>query len=622
MSEICITKNDDYITANTITEMSQVDRRKRKSCEKPTGDVKRSRISTSYENENQSKSAFEQSKDFDQSQIESPKSEDCSSSTTSTSGVDVTDSNGSGQSAGCVGGSVTQGPDQSQVVNISNFVRFQPVDPTVPRKLKSSLKKRSRQVSSPTQNGLDSPTMSSVVQAEKETKKSVHFNVVREFRFNRIQSFVSMPSYGGLSLGMEKGHHGGRELVLDRYRVERERSRRRKMRRWRKKQQVDVVTNSSSESDSESEDECVSGGSLHLQPVLPERRRRLLARSGFKIENDSVLIDNNIRQQRELCGCDCQGICYPETCACHSNGIGCQVDRLSFPCGCARNQCWNSFGRTSFNVERVKDHFYKTMTRLRQPDSTSLPIPIGQEVKNSQKFSFGDFTLPPDGDPPSREQYQMAHHMNHHAWNGHQHPNIYWHDWGHYNFNQTAHNNSRQVQYNDPYGLGTEQFQNHFQYQNSFDESPVVSTDSYFNQSQLQQDSPNCHDNISNSVQSVFTANTATAESAIVTTATSKTATVSTCSFSVGNHSTDSADIDSAVGSGSQSGSMSSDYHENERLSESSESGIGEESNTESTNSSPNVPISISMNGSIETSITIAYNDDSNASLPVPVGSE
>ena len=85
------------------------------------------------------------------------------------------------------------------------------------------------------------------------------------------------------------------------------------------------MTNSSSESDSESEDECVSGGSLHLQPVLPERRRRLLARSGFKIENDSVLIDNNIRQQRELCGCDCQGICYPETCACHSNGIGCQV---------------------------------------------------------------------------------------------------------------------------------------------------------------------------------------------------------------------------------------------------------------------------------------------------------
>ena len=91
------------------------------------------------------------------------------------------------------------------------------------------------------------------------------------------------------------------------------------------------------------------------------------------------------------------------------------------------------------------------------------------------------------------------------------------------------------------------------------------------------------------------------------------------------------------------------DNNESERLSESSESGIGEE-NTESssTNSSPNgklknsatkntdfvtdffrqsfskkcsVP-TIQMCGSIETSMTVAYNDDSNNSLPVPVGSE
>jgi hypothetical protein len=64
------------------------------------------------------------------------------------------------------------------------------------------------------------------------------------------------------------------------------------------------------------------------------------------------------------------------------------------------------------------------------------------------------------------------------------------------------------------------------------------------------------------------------------------------------------------------------DSNESERLSESSESGIGEE-NTESssTNSSPNVP-TIQMCGSIETSMTVAYNDDSNNSLPVPVGSE
>ena len=41
--------------------------------------------------------------------------------------------------------------------------------------------------------------------AMKKTKtkdKSVRFDVVREFRFARTQSFVTMPSYGGCSLGM------------------------------------------------------------------------------------------------------------------------------------------------------------------------------------------------------------------------------------------------------------------------------------------------------------------------------------------------------------------------------------------------------------------------------------
>ena len=152
-----------------------------------------------------------------------------------------------------------------------------------------------------------------------------------------------------------------------------------------------MVTNSSSESESDSDDD-QGQDYLSLYPVPPERRRRILERSGYVIENDSVSADNNIRSNRELCGCNCQGICYPETCQCYTNGIGCQVcnilhvvvmqfqlrnrkinnfliqvDRLSFPCGCQRDQCWNPNGRTSFNVERVRNHYYKTMERLRDP---------------------------------------------------------------------------------------------------------------------------------------------------------------------------------------------------------------------------------------------------------------
>lgn len=94
---------------------------------------------------------------------------------------------------------------------------------------------------------------------KNNAKKSLRFDTVQEFRFNRIQSFVTMPSYGGYSLGMGKYfksfliwfnyrndsgkmHYNGRELSLDKYRAEREQSRRRKVRRWRKRQQQVRIT--------------------------------------------------------------------------------------------------------------------------------------------------------------------------------------------------------------------------------------------------------------------------------------------------------------------------------------------------------------------------------------------
>ena len=64
-----------------------------------------------------------------------------------------------------------------------------------------------------------------------------------------------------------------------------------------------------------------------LLPVPPERRRRLLSQAGNVIENDLVQQSANqmVRTSRESCGCSCDGICYPETCECYINDIGCQV---------------------------------------------------------------------------------------------------------------------------------------------------------------------------------------------------------------------------------------------------------------------------------------------------------
>lgn len=559
----------DMMTTKTLC----TDRRKRKSCESETAEVevKRVRKEESADEEKPFK-PYEQpviennvettpEVDIDQGQADSPKTDDSSSSNT-TSGVDVTDQPGpsSGQS---------RDNERLEIVNISSFIRYEPCDTKSARPLKSAIKQKKPDKSSDNHRTND---------------KSIKFDVVREFRFNRTQSFVTMPSQGGMSLGMEKSHHGGRELALDRYRIERDRSRRRKMRRWRREQQVDVVTNSSSESESDSDDD-QGHDYVSLYPVPPERRRRILERSGYVIENDSVLADNNIRSNRELCGCNCQGICYPETCQCYTNGIGCQVDRLSFPCGCQRDQCWNPNGRTSFNVERVRNHYYQTMERLRDPafqDDQTDYTPSASENNSQQNFSFGDFTLPPKRDPPPRDHY-------HHSWN---HSMSYWNDGSAWNWaleHRYDTNSMNDIAMNQNQQNGCD-YQNSY-YSNGFHDMG--------------------HHGHHHVVSNMNLANV-----------TSSSDSSSIYGNGQSNHHIAKSDQCQSTTPICNLKSTIIDSNESERLSESSESGIGEE-NTESssTNSSPNVP-TIQMCGSIETSMTVAYNDDSNNSLPVPVGSE
>lgn len=243
-----------------------------------------------------------------------------------------------------------------------------------------------------------------------ETKKkkarparSIKFTVVREFKFPRAQSYVTMPTNGGYSLGMEKRHVAGREVSLDRYRIERERSRRRKYRRWYQKLDVEN-DNSDSESENENEEILPKEG-FCLMPVPLERRKQLLASSSSelsekqRVENEQQFAEINLRSSRENCGCSCQNICYPESCECHINGIGCQVDRQYFPCGCLPKNCYNRFGRTSFNVDRVRAHLQRTLHRVNAsaPFDDTPSIPVSDQEQHP--YSFGDFTLP-CGNPP------------------------------------------------------------------------------------------------------------------------------------------------------------------------------------------------------------------------------
>lgn len=64
-----------------------------------------------------------------------------------------------------------------------------------------------------------------------------------------------------------------------------------------------------------------------LQPLTTRRRRTLLRASGVRrIDVDEKHELRALRMSREECGCRCQGICDPETCACSLAGIKCQVN--------------------------------------------------------------------------------------------------------------------------------------------------------------------------------------------------------------------------------------------------------------------------------------------------------
>ncbi|XP_050418086.1 uncharacterized protein LOC126831561 [Patella vulgata] len=206
----------------------------------------------------------------------------------------------------------------------------------------------------------------------KKLKKSVKFDHVKVFYFPRAQGFTCVPSEGGSTLGMASSHNHDQVFTVSSYAKEQKRLHRMIIEEQRRQGksfpspllQSVVPQNAedmSSGSDSDSDyDDC-----YFLQPVPIRQRRLMLRTSGVKkIESEEKEECRDIRVSREVCGCDCKVFCDPETCACSAAGIKCQVDRLSFPCGCSKDGCGNLNGRIEFNPIRVRTHFIHTLMRL------------------------------------------------------------------------------------------------------------------------------------------------------------------------------------------------------------------------------------------------------------------
>lgn len=234
-------------------------------------------------------------------------------------------------------------------------------------------------------------------------KKSIAFNNVTVYYFGRMQGFTCVPSQGGSTLGMANKHNYVQKFTLVEHADEQKKTHREMLLKQRRgggggvngggEREKDSPSSAPSsppsttpvpsvrtsddeleadeDDDDEEEETDISDSELEadnyyfLQPVPTRQRRAMLRASGIrKIDSGEKDECRDIRTSREFCGCECKIYCDPETCACSQAGIKCQVDRLSFPCGCTRDGCGNLSGRIEFNPIRVRTHFIHTLMRM------------------------------------------------------------------------------------------------------------------------------------------------------------------------------------------------------------------------------------------------------------------
>ncbi|XP_071941307.1 uncharacterized protein [Antedon mediterranea] len=211
-------------------------------------------------------------------------------------------------------------------------------------------------------------------QPKRKRKKQVKFNGVTVYYFQRSQGFTCVPSQGGSTLGMEHIHEFKENYSLNAFALEQDRQHRellkeqllqRKQRQMLDQTESELLDKSIQEI-ADNELATINVEEYYfLQPVNTKRRRIMLRSAGVtKIESWEKSELKKIRLSREKCGCDCKVVCNPSTCACSLAGIKCQVDRLSFPCGCSKESCGNVTGRVEFNPIKVRTHFLHTLMRL------------------------------------------------------------------------------------------------------------------------------------------------------------------------------------------------------------------------------------------------------------------
>ncbi|XP_016354365.1 cysteine/serine-rich nuclear protein 2-like [Sinocyclocheilus anshuiensis] len=246
-------------------------------------------------------------------------------------------------------------------------------------------------------------------------RKQVCFDAVTVYYFSRRQGFTSVPSQGGSSLGMARHHCAIRHYTLGEFAREQESSHKHVLRQHLRQEKLnarklkltrngtvdcpeadlltlDDISDEDLDVESVEVDDC-----FFLQPLPTKRRRALLRASGIAcIDAREKAELRAIRLSREECGCDCRFYCDPRHCGCSQAGIKCQVDRMSFPCGCTRDGCGNTAGRIEFNPLRVRTHYLHTIMKLDLEKRSLLGVRSGEDCgEETELVSSPSLSLSP-----------------------------------------------------------------------------------------------------------------------------------------------------------------------------------------------------------------------------------
>nr|XP_037268002.1 cysteine/serine-rich nuclear protein 1-like [Rhipicephalus microplus] len=243
---------------------------------------------------------------------------------------------------------------------------------------------------------------SALGRSPRRQTKTVTFDKVTVYEFPRAQGFASVPTEGGMTLGLGF-RHVEEYSVLIRQHVDQPRL------RFGAEQSGDItavqavlkdgMTSSyptpchSDEPKEVAVERNSQDGQQQLKPLPWHCRRKLLLDSGVrKIDSSEAKECRYIRASRKRCGCECQGQCLREACSCFLNGIPCQVENASFPCSCREQACENPCGRRQYSPDLAHEHYRHTITRLEAEQAAEelslLGLRLEEAIKDTKQDDF------------------------------------------------------------------------------------------------------------------------------------------------------------------------------------------------------------------------------------------